>query len=141
MFYVVNTPFFLYLKSSLWGQIIYSILAGVFGTLLVVLFFSGFMPLGITIKFIPWVVGFNAAVTGYTLMDRTRDKIRHKRAAAGGSGVLVALLTGIILNGLSRYVMGVYLILWPDMTVLMLIGAVLGWAGAALAIRYFNLKS
>ncbi len=130
-----------FIKTSLWGKWIYSLFTGTTGTMLVVLFLNSFLPLGATLKWVPWVIGFNAMVTGYTLMEVTRRKIRRKRIAGVGSGIVVALAAGVALNLLSRQVWGEFLIGWADLLFFTAIGAVFAGLGAALAVRYLQLNA
>ena len=138
---MVGTYSFSSIKSSLWGQFAYSVLAGVFGTLLVVLFLTGLMPIGATVANIPWILGFNGLVTGYTLMDRTRDRLRHRRASGFGSGFLMGVLALTSLNLLAMHTVGVGLIHWSELAFFTIIASASGGLGAILAIKYFSLGS
>ncbi len=128
------------IMTTVWGQIAYSILGGVFGVLLIVLFLTGLMSVGDVVGYIPWIVGFNGAVTGYTLLDRTKDRLRHKRMAGAGAGLVAALVAGLALNAVARHMVGMDLISFADFLLMMLIGGGTGGLGAMLAVKYFNLK-
>ena len=129
------------IKTSLWGQWTYSLFAGTAGTMLVLLFLNSFLPLGATLKWVPWVIGFNAMVTGYTLMDMTRRKIRLKRTAGVGSGVVMAVAAGAALNLGSKQVWGEFFIGWADFLFFTIVGAIFAGLGAALAVRYLQLNA
>jgi len=139
--YWVQTDTFIKLKSSLWVQIAYSVLTGVFGTLLIVLFLTGLMPIGATVAYMPWIVGFNGLTTGYMLMDRTRDRIRHRRVSGAGCGFLVGMLACTILNLLAIYTVGISLIDGSDLLFFTIIASASGGLGAILAIKYFSLNN
>ncbi|MCP4690262.1 MAG: hypothetical protein GY859_19575 [Desulfobacterales bacterium] len=131
-----RSGFFLYWKSSPWGPAIQRVFAGLFGTLLVVLFLTGFMPLAATIKWIPWIIGFNAAAAGYTLIHRARGRIRRKKTVGAGAGFLVAAAAGLALNSMSGHMTGVGLIYWTDLLFFSAIGALFGGLGAMLSVKY-----
>ena len=68
-------------------KFIYSMFIGVFGSILIVMFFTGVMSMGTIEKLLPFIIGFNAALTGFNLMTRTKDSLKYKR--------LWSLLAGI----------------------------------------------
>ena len=117
----------------------YSVLAGVMGSVLLLGFLMVLMPFGTVIKFVPWVIGFNSALTGYTLMDRTRTSLNRKRLAAVIAGFLNALITCIAVSAALFYLTegGLFSLLY--LLFLIFIGCLLSWLGAVLAIKYLNL--
>ncbi len=135
-----KTRLFLNMKFYPWKQIIYSIFTGFFGTLLVILFLTFFMPLTATVRYVPWVIGFNTAVAGYTLIDRTRERIRYQKAAGAGAGFLVAVTACITLNLMAAYMTGIGLIYWTDLLFFTIIGTGFGWLGAILSMKYLAIK-
>jgi uncharacterized membrane protein len=126
------------MKFYLWKQIVYSIFTGFFGTLLVALFLTCFMPLTATVRYIPWIIGFNTAVAGYTLIDRTREQIRYQKAAGAGTGFLVTVTACITLNLMAGYMTGIGLIYWTDLLFFTIIGTGFGWLGAVLSMKYLG---
>jgi hypothetical protein len=138
---MVHTISFSNIKSSLWGQIAYSVLTGVGGTLLIVLFLTGLMPIGAIVAHLPWILGFNGLTTGYTLMDRTRDKIRRRRTVGAGCGFLVGLLACTLLNLMAWYTVGITVIYGSELLFFTIIASATGGLGAILAIKYFSLSS
>lgn len=128
------------IKSSLAGQVLSSIFTGLFGSLLLVMFLTGLMPIAATVKHLPWVLGFNAAVAGYTLLDRNRDKLRHKKLSGVGVGFLVAVTACLLLNFLTFKMTGMGLIEGGEMIFFIIISAIFGGFGAWLAITYSRIK-
>lgn len=129
------------IRSSLWGQVLYSILTGLFGSLLLVLFLSGLMPLAATLTYLPWILAFNAAVAGYTLLDGAANKLHHKKLSGMGVGSLIALLTCVLLNLLTWKMTGMMgLMGWPEMVGFITVAALFGGFGAWLAIKYAQIK-
>lgn len=122
------------------GKFIQPILTGVFGSVLLVIFFTGLMSIGTIGKFLPFVIGFNTALTGYNLLRRTKNKFKYKRIWGLISGIITVVITVLILNGLFFYLSGSYIIYIIDFLFLISIGSVFSWLGAVLAIRYFHLE-
>ena len=138
--YILNTMGLTKNSFSLLGKIAYSILAGVLGAILIVLFFSTFLNIFSVLKFIPWIIALNTAITGYSLLDKARDLLRHKQISAMISGILNVLITYSILILISVNIMGENLFNSGDLMVFLIIGIVCSELGAVLAIQYFKLK-
>ena len=127
-------------KSDLFKKITYSIIVGVLGSLLLVAFFTTLMSYGTIGKLLPWVIGFNAALTGYNLINRTNNCPKHERISAVGSGIMMVIITVVLLNIIFFNLMGGYLIYIKDLIFLIAIGAVFSGLGAILAVKYTNLN-
>lgn len=127
-------------KSHLMGKIAYSILAGVIGTVLIVLFLTTFLHSHETVKFIPWIIAFNTAITGYSLLNKTRHHFKYKQITSIGAGTLNVIITYVTLNFLFFYSEGEYLFSRLDLMIYLIIGIICSEFGAILAIKYFNLK-
>jgi hypothetical protein len=121
------------------GQLVYSILAGVFGTLVLAVFLGGIFSMGALLKILPWIIGFNTLLTGYTLIDRTRERFARKRLWALGAGICNVALAFVLLNALSAYVLGGFILDGSDLLRFLIVGAVCSFLGAALGVKYFNL--
>jgi hypothetical protein len=126
-------------KSHLLGKATYSILAGVIGTVLIVLFLTTFLHSHETVKFIPWIIAFNTAVTGYSLLNKTRHHFKYKQIASIGAGTLNVIITYGILTLLFFYSEGEYPFNSLDLIIYLIIGIVCSELGAILAIKYFKL--
>lgn len=122
------------------GKIAYSILAGVLGTVLIVLFLTTFMDIYKAARCAPWIMAFAAALTGYSLLDKTRDLLKHKQIAAVGAGILNIIITYSVLSFIFLYLTDEYLFNSWDLTLFLIIGIVFSYLGALLAIRYFKLR-
>ncbi|MEA1947855.1 MAG: hypothetical protein U9N83_11220 [Thermodesulfobacteriota bacterium] len=127
-------------KSDPFKKIAYSIIVGVLGSLLLVVFFTTLMSYGTIEKLLPWVIGFNAALTGYNMIKRTNNRINYKRISAVGSGILMVIITVVLINIIFFNLMGGYLIYINELIFLIAIGAVFSGLGAILAVKYINLK-
>ena len=116
-----------------------AILIGIFGAVLLIIFFAGMMSVGATEKLLPYIIGFNAALTGYNFISRVKDSIRYKRVLGTISGIILVTVVVLILNIVAHHYTGGYIVYLPDFLFLIILGGVFSYLGAILAIRYFKL--
>jgi hypothetical protein len=115
-------------------------LIGVCGTILVIMFLATILPLSKAVNFIPWLMGFNAAVTGYSLVEKTRTSLKHRHLASIGAGISNVLITAGVLSGLSVYAIGINLVSTVDLMIFLVIGAACSEFGAWLGAKYHKLN-
>ena len=127
-------------KTPLLGKVAYCILTGIFGTAVLIIFLAVFMELYRIVSFIPWIIAFNTAMTGYSLIDKTRDTLKYKQISSISAGILNVLITYFILIIISFYLFGENLFTKLDFALFLVIGIVCSELGALLAIKYFKLK-
>lgn len=120
--------------------IAYPIIVGIIGSLVLVGFFAPLMSLDTIQKCMPYIIGFNAALTGYNLIKKSDSRLKFKRICAIGSGVVMVVITAVILNMIVFHLIGGYLIYFIDAILLIVIGSVLSGFGAILAIKYLNIN-
>ncbi len=126
-------------RLHLSGKFAYSIFAGVFGTILITLFLTTFLYHDEIVRIIPWLIGLNTAITGYSLLDKTRNLLKHKQAFCISAGVVNVIITYGILTLLFFYSEGEYPFNSLDFMLYLIIGIVCSELGAILAIKYFKL--
>lgn len=122
-------------------KFIYSMFIGVFGSILIVMFFTGVMSMGTIEKLLPFIIGFNAALTGFNLMTRTKDSLKYKRLWSLLSGIILVVGVTLILNIAFYYLTGDDIVFMTDFFILAVTGGVFSWLGAILAIKYYNLDT
>ena len=127
-------------KSDLLKKIAYSIIVGLLGSLLLVVFFTTLMSYDTIEKLLPWIIGFNAALTGYNLIKRTNNHLNYELISAVGSSILMVIITVVLINIIFFNLMGFYLIYINELIFLTAIGAVLSGLGVILAVNVINLK-
>jgi hypothetical protein len=137
---MINTVVFFRNQTDLVGRIAYSTLVGVVGTILIFLFLNTFLHINTALKFMPWIIAFNTAVTGYSLLDKTRDRLKYKQLSSMGAGTLNVIIAYITLTLIFVYLAGVYLFTVRDLILFLVIGIVCSELGALLAIKYFKLS-
>jgi hypothetical protein len=146
------TDYVIKMGSAPMGRALYRIAVGTIGVLLLTAFFTALMtPRGMA-RLFPLILGFNTALTGFGLIESTREGFRRKRLAAVMAGVAVVLVATVTVN-LLFWKMG----LWPPggsdqagdgwglmgvdrFWILLPVGVVTSWLGGALAVRYFKLN-
>ena len=127
-------------KAPLLGKIAYYIFTGVFGVAVIVMVLAVFMELYRVVPFVPWIIAFNTAMTGYSLIDKTRDTLKYKQLSSISAGVLNVIITYFLLSLSSFYLFGENLFSIWDFALFLVIGTVCSELGAILAIKYFKLK-
>jgi hypothetical protein len=118
---------------------VHAVFIGVFGAVLLVMFFVGVMSIGAIEKLLPFIIGFNAVLTGYNLVSRTKNRFKHKRIWGLISGIVIVVIAVLVLNIAFYYYTGGYIVYMTNFLFLVFIGGVFSWLGTILAIRYFKL--
>ena len=127
-------------KSELLKKTAYCIMVGSLGSLLLVVFFTTVMSYGTIEKLLPWVISFNAALTGYNLINRTNNSLKYGRISAVGGGIFMVIISVVLINIIFFHFMGVYLIYFTELILFIAIGAFSSGLGAILAIKHINLR-
>jgi hypothetical protein len=127
-------------KSDLFKKTAYFIMVGSLGSLILVVFFTTVMSYGTIEKLLPWVIGFNAALTGYNLINRTNNSLKYGRISAVGGGIFMVIISVVLINIIFFHFMGVNLIYFTELILLIAIGAFFSGLGAILAIKHINLR-
>ena len=127
-------------NPSLMSIAVYAVLAGVLGTLLLVLFLGSLIPLPVSKDYVGWIVGFNTTLSGYALLDKANGRISYQRAGGAAAGLLNALISFGALYGLSLHFRGESLFSLRDFLLFLAIGTACGGMGGVLAVKYHRLK-
>ena len=138
--FMLNREIFENKKIILLYQIASAVLIGVCGTILVIMFLATILPLSKAVNFIPWLIGFNTAVSGYSLVEKTRASLKHRHMASIGAGISNVLITAGVLSGLSVYAIGINLVSTVDLMIFLVIGAACSEFGAWLGAKYHKLN-
>ncbi len=128
------------IKASRAYLVVGSICAGVFGCMILVLFFTALMPVASLSTLMPWIIGFNCAVTAYMMLDKMRSRLKHKRTAAFCSGGLVVILVCGLIFFVVPSITGFLTVTVTQLLLWLFIGVALGGLGGMLAIKYLNLN-
>ena len=118
----------------------WSTLSGLIGTLILAGFFSTIMSLELLSLLLPLIMGINASISGYMLIERAENEIRRTRLSSLAAGVLVAVLSFIAVNGFCYKTGGFILVSGLQALVAIGICAIGAWSGGVLAVKYRKLK-
>ena len=119
----------------------WSLLTGIVGTLILAGFLSTIMSLELLSLLLPVMAGINASISGYMLIERVEDDIKHPLIMAAVVGMLVALLSHVAINALCYRFGGFFLVSDVQTLVAATIGMVGGCAGGSLSAKYKLLKA
>jgi len=126
--------------STAYGKLVYSVLVGTVGVVILVAFFNMAVTPTDSIKFLPVIIAFNAALTGYMVLEKTGTFFQHKWLVAVIAGVAATLLAFFALNTLFLHITGLFLINAPQLLIILVIGIGASWFGGVLAINYLGLN-
>lgn len=132
----LNTP----RATRLW-QISAAILAGACGNIILICFLSGLMGMGTMAHLRDWIVGFNAAMTGYMLVEKSGADLRFRCISASGAGLINTVLTLLAIDRLYTLSLEKPLFDIADAGILLAVGAICGALGGMLAKKYLELKN
>jgi len=118
----------------------WSTLSGVFGTWILAGFLSTITSLELLSMLFAPVMGINASISGYMLIERNGQDIVHANTMATAVGVLVAILSFIGVNLFCYQTGGFLLISGFQALIATGIAAFGGWSGGVLAEKYRRLK-
>ena len=127
-------------RFELLGKIGYAVLSGVLGTVLIVLFLSTFLYPDEFTRLLPIILAFNTAVTGYALIERTRDRFKHKLMSSIMAGAANVILTHTILNLMFFFQTDIYVFGVVDLIFFLITGLICSSLGGLLALKYFKLR-
>jgi len=128
------------LWSTAYGKAVHSIVVGTVGTVILVAFLNMVMLPAFSLKFVPLIIAFNAALTGFMVLEKTRESFRRKWAVAMVTGTVMTLLAFIVLNAFFVQTTGLYLLSLPQLAIMLAMGTGASWFGGVLAINYFKLN-
>jgi hypothetical protein len=126
--------------ASRLGRTLGRVAVGIVGVLILAGFLAALLTPKAVVTLFPVIVGFNTALTGYSVIDKTRDAYKHKRLIATGAGAVVVLLATLATNLLFWQTAGVISMDAGKLWVLLPVGIFTSWLGSALAIKYFKLN-
>lgn len=119
-----------------WRHFFKSLSIGAGGCLVVLFFLATFLRMLSILKFMPWVIAFNSALTGFRLVGNVRRPHRHIRLFSAVAGLLVAMLSGAVYAGAAVYFEGGVNLSPADMLIFATVGIACAFTGAVLAQKY-----
>jgi hypothetical protein len=121
------------LASSVTSRLIFSILDGVIGSIILIFFCSFVVAEHNLLQFVPWILAFNTATSGYSFVNKCKKRQSITMVYALFAGLLVVGLFCLFFN----------FVFWHTGTitvyrgaVFMVIGFIASGCGGWLAIKY-----
>ena len=121
-----------------WRNIVRAILSGIGGNLVILVFLMTFLKIFETIRFMPWILAFNSALTGYALVDKTGKHPAYLKTISAVAGLVNVMVSCGIFVGASVMLFGDLFLAARDMGFFMVIGIVCSEIGTLLAIKYYK---
>ncbi len=119
----------------------WSLLSGVVGTSILAGFLSTITSLALLSNLLPPIAGFNAAISGYMLIDRNGDELSHLKILSATVGATVALVSVTCINWFCFSIGSFFLLSDLQGVISVVMGVIGGWAGGMLAIKYKQIKN
>lgn len=128
------------LGNTWYGKTLYSVCVGALGVVILAVFFTGILETTAVEKLLPIIVAFNAALTAYMTVDKTRNMIVRKQAISVGAGIAMVLLAFVALNILSYQLAGYGLVGFGMLMIMLVVGTIAASLGGKLCTKYLALN-
>jgi hypothetical protein len=128
------------LGSTWYGKTLYSICVGALGVVILAIFFAGMLEAAGVEKLLPVIVGFNAALTAFMTVEKTRNMLVRKQALSMGAGIAMVLLATVGLNILSYKWAGYSLVGVGMLMIMLVVGIIAASLGGKLCTKYLALN-
>ena len=128
------------LGSTWYGKTLYSVCVGALGTVILAVFFSGMLEATAVEKLLPVIVGFNAALTAFMTVDKTRNIIARRQVLSMGAGIAMVVLATVGLNILFYKWAGYTLVGFGMLMIMLVVGVIAASLGGKLCAKYLELN-
>ena len=115
-----------------------AIFSGIGGNIVILVFLMTFLHIFETIKFMPWILAFNAALTGFALADKTGNHLACLKTISAIAGLFTVVVTCGIFAAASVLLFGDLFLALRDIGFFMVVGVVCSEIGTLLAIKYYR---
>ena len=119
-------------------KVMKAIFIGIGGNLILIVFLMTFLQIFEAIKFMPWIIAFNTAHTGYSLVDRAGKQLAYRKLISALAGFANVMITIGIFAVMSVLLFGDLYLGVRDMGLFTLIGVLCSLAGTLLAAKYYQ---
>ena len=115
-----------------------ALLSGIGGNIVILVFLMTFLHIFETIKFMPWILAFNAALTGFALADKTGNHPVYLKTISAIAGVFNVTVTCGLFAAASVLLFGDLFLALRDIGFFMAVGIICCEIGTLLAIKYYR---
>ena len=119
-------------------KIMKAILVGIGGNLILIVFLMTFLQILAAIKFVPWILAFNTALTGFSLVDKAGNHPVYYKWTSVMAGLINVLITLGIFAMLAVFLFGDLFLGLRDFGLFILIGVVCSVLGTLLAAKHYS---
>ena len=123
--------------SFLFKRFLKAIFIGIGGNIILIVFFISFLNIPGTIRFIPWILAFNAAHTGYSLIGKATS-IAYPKLTSALAGFANTMITTGLFAALSVFLLGDLYLEIQDIGIFFTVGVLCSVAGTLLAVKYYK---
>ena len=128
------------LNNTWYGKTLYSVCVGALGVVILAAFLAGLFDTAAVEKLLPIIVAFNAALTAYMTVEKTKGMVARKQVIAMGAGIAMVLLAFAGLNILSYKWAGYSLVGIGMLLIMLVVGAIAASLGGKLCTKYLELN-
>lgn len=121
-----------------WRKIMRAILSGIGGNIVILVFLMTFLHIFEIVRFMPWVLAFNAAMTGFALVDKSGNHPVYLKTISAVAGVFTVMVTGGLFAAASVLLFGDLFLTLQDIGVFMGVGLVCSEIGTWLGVKYYR---
>lgn len=118
-------------------KILKAVAIGIGGNIILIVFLMTFLPILGILKFMPWIIAFNTAHTGYSLVDRAGNLAFPKLTSVLAGSTNAVITTGLFAL-LSSFLSGDLYLGIGDVGLFIIIGVLCSVAGTILAVKYYK---
>lgn len=118
-------------------KFIHSVCIGGVGSILLTMFCSMVVSGERLLGLIPWIIGFNGLVTGYSLIEKTKGKISAKYLWLAATGLFLVLPVYFVINYTTLVV---FEIQQAQLLKLLIVGIAGAICGGWLSSKYLQIK-
>ena len=119
-------------------KVMKAIFIGIGGNLILIVFLMTFLQIFEAIKFMPWIIAFNTAHTGYSLVDRAGKQLAYRKLISALAGFANVMITTGIFAGLSVFLFGDLFLGGRDIGLFIIVGVLGSVGGTLLAVKYYK---
>lgn len=119
-------------------KIIKAIFIGIGGNLILIVFLMTFLQIFEAIKFIPWIIAFNTAHTGFSLVDKAGKHPVYFKLTSVIAGLANVLITIGIFATLAVFLLGDLFLEIRDIGIFVIVGVLCSVLGSLLAAKYYK---
>lgn len=119
-------------------RIIRAIVIGFGGNIILIVFLMTFLHIFEAIKFMPWIIAFNTAHTGYSLVDKAGKHLAYRKLLSALAGFVNVMITIGMFSVLSVFLFGDLYLGFRDIGLFIIIGVLCSLIGTLLAVKYYK---